>query len=119
MRETIFLVVSRHKVEKMTKSLPQLRRGEIPVKLVIEVAETAYREPVIERKVIIEDWREGIDISDVDFKETFITEEEAALIREQRLKRMAAMLESHGYAVVAPGPSFGDAVPPREVPDGG
>lgn len=109
MREIIFLVVSRQKVEKMTKSLPSLRRGEIPVKLVIEVAETAFREPVIERLVRIDDWREGIDISDVDFKETFITEDEAAHIRQQRLEKMAAMLAEHGYVVTQKEP---DAAPP-------
>jgi hypothetical protein len=111
MRETIFLVVSRQKVEKLTKSLPMLSRGQIPVKLVIEVAETAFREPVIERYVKIDDWREGIDISDVDFKETFITEEEAAYIRQQRLARMAAMLTEHGYLVKGPEPA--DAAPPE------
>jgi hypothetical protein len=108
MREIIFLAVSPRRVERMTKSLPQLNRGEIPVKLIIEVAATAFREPVIERLVQIDDWREGIDIADVDFTETFITEDEAAQIRERRLRKMAELLESHGYAVVRPAPTFGD-----------
>ncbi len=86
MRETIFLVISRHKVERMTKSLPSLKRGEIPVKLVVEVADTAFREPVIERRVEVIDWRDGIEVGDIELKESFITEEEAALIRGRRLE---------------------------------
>jgi hypothetical protein len=107
-REIIYLAVSPHRVERMTKNLPQLNRGEIPVKLIIEVAATAFREPVIERLVKIDDWREGVDLADVDFQETFITEEEASQIRERRLRKMAELLESHGYAVVGPEPTFGD-----------
>ena len=111
MREIIFLVVSHQRVERMTKSLPQLKRGEIPVKLIVEVAPTAFREPVIERHVMIDDWREGVDIADVDFTETFITESEAAQIRQQRLAKMAAMLTEHGYLVKEP--EEPDAAPPE------
>src|SRR5579859_7217427 len=85
MREVIYLAVSPRKVERMTKSLPELRRGEIPVKLVIEVDPSAFREPVIERHVRIEDWRQGIDLADVELKDGIITEEEAEIIRARRL----------------------------------
>jgi hypothetical protein len=47
MRETIFLAVDRAGVRRMTKRLPDLNRGEIPVKLVVEIDDTAFREPVI------------------------------------------------------------------------
>jgi hypothetical protein len=33
MKEIIYLAVSEYRVERMTKNLPQLSRGEIPVKL--------------------------------------------------------------------------------------
>ena len=101
MKETIYLRVSRSKVESMTKNLPDLRRGEIPVKLVIEVDAGAFREPVIERHVKISDWREGIDIADLDLRESVITEAEAQIIRDRRLAQMRKILEDHGFSVTA------------------
>jgi hypothetical protein len=102
MREIIYLVVSRQRVERMTKNLPQLSRGEIPVKLILEVAPGAFREPVIERHVVVDDWRDGIDLADVNFTETFITEAEAAIIRQRRLDKMAELLAEHGWKVDRP-----------------
>ena len=102
MKETIYLRVSQQRVEGMTKSLPSLSRGEIPVKLLIEVDEAAFREPVIERHVRISDWREGIDIADVDLREATITEAEAQLIRDRRLAAMRAILEAQGFTVTEP-----------------
>jgi hypothetical protein len=101
LKETIYLRVSRSKVEGMTKNLPDLRRGEIPVKLVIEVDAGAFREPVIERHVKVTDWREGIDIADLDLRESVITEAEAQLIRDRRLAQMRKILEDHGFSVTA------------------
>jgi hypothetical protein len=92
-------VATKYKVERMTKGLGQIRAGEIPVKLRVVVAPSAFREPVIERRVEVTDWREGIDIADIDFRETFITEKEAAQIRAQRLAAMKEILEEHGYNV--------------------
>ena len=85
MKETIYLVVSPYKVERMTKNLPGLSRGEIPVKLTITVDEKAFREPVISKEVHIDDWREGVDIADVEFRGSVITEEEAEIIKQRRL----------------------------------
>lgn len=102
MREVIYLRVSRRKVEGMTKSLPSLNRGEIPVKLVIEVDGGAFREPVIEKHVTIADWREGIDLGDVELRESIITEEEAQIIRDRRLAAMQQILLDHGYLVEEP-----------------
>lgn len=102
MKEVIYLAVSHQRVERMTKRLPDLARGEIPVKLVIEVDPTAFREPVIERHVHVADWRDGIDIADVELREAIITEEEAALIRARRLAAMRAILEAQGYSVTEP-----------------
>lgn len=99
MKESIFLVVSRRKVERMSKNLPSLHRGEIPVKINLEVDEKAFREPVIAKDVYIEDWQEGTDISDVEFNGTVITQEEVELIRERRLAKMKEILEGQGYQV--------------------
>lgn len=102
MKDTTYLRVSPRRVEGMTKSLPDLRRGEIPVKLVVDVAPSAFREPVIERHVEVVDWRDGIDLADIDLRESIITEAEAQLIRDRRLAAMQRILEGHGYTVAEP-----------------
>lgn len=102
MKEVIYLAVSRQRVERMTKNLPDLKRNEIPVKLVIEVDPGAFREPVIERYVKIADWREGIDLADVELRESVITEAEAQMIRDRRLTQMRAILEAQGFTVTEP-----------------
>lgn len=104
MKEIIYLRVSRQRVEGMTKSLPQLHRGDIPVKLTIEVDNAAFREPVIEHQVHVTDWRQGIDLPAVDLSDGIITEKEAEMIRAQRLAAMRAVLEQHGYEVTGPEP---------------
>lgn len=114
MKETIYLVVSRQRVERMLKSLPQTGRGEIPVKVIVEVDAAAFREPVIERAIHITDWRGGIDIADVDLREATITEAEAEQIRTQRLAAMRKILEAHGHTVTRP-----QDVPEGSHPPGG
>lgn len=99
MKDVIYLRVSRRKVEAMTKSMPGLYKGDIPVKLTITVDDKAFREPVIEQTVEINDWQEGIDIADVELKQSVITPEEAALIRERRLDKMREILQENGYTV--------------------
>ena len=86
-------------VQRMTKDLPSLYESEIPIKLKLTVEQAAFREPVVEKSIVVEDWRAGVDIADVELDETTITEEEARLIPEQRLKRMAEVLEAQGYVV--------------------
>lgn len=99
MEEIIYLTCTRQGVVKMTKNLPYMQRGEIPVKLKVKIEPSAFKEPVIEREVHIIDWREGVDIADIEFKEATITEEEAALIRERRLDKMREILEANGYEI--------------------
>ena len=108
MKETIYLTVSRGGVGRMTKNLPTLRCGEIPVKLVVEVDESAFREPVIERHVHVVDWRDGIDLADVELREAIITEAEAEQISAQRLASMRKILEEHGYEVSQLEPEGGE-----------
>lgn len=102
MTETIYLVVDQYSVKRMTKNLPQLNRGEIPIKLELDVETSAFRSPVIEKHVHVEDWRQGVDIADVEFKETTITEEEAEMIRQRRLEKMTEVLQAQGFQVVKP-----------------
>lgn len=111
MREVIYLAVSRRRVERMTKRLPDLERGEIPVKLMIEVDDAAFREPVIEHRVHVTDWRQGMDLPDLDLRDGIITEQEAEVIRARRLAAMRKVLEEHGYGVTEP------AAEPEEAPD--
>lgn len=99
MRESIYLRVSRNKVEGMTKNLPYINRGEVPIKLTIEVKDSAFKEPVIAKEVTIEDWQEGTDLADVQFEGSIITQEEADKIKQMRLDRMAQILQEQGYEV--------------------
>ena len=99
MKETIFLIVSRNKVEDMRKNLPRLSKGQIPIKLNVEVKPNAFTEPTIERDVIVEDWNHEIDVHDVLFEKSTITQKEADIIKENRLKRMQEILQEHGYEV--------------------
>lgn len=103
MKEVIYLRVSRNKVEGMTKNLPYVNRGEIPVKLTIEVKDNAFKEPTIEKTVVIEDPLAGTDVAaDVEFKGNVITEEEAKKIKAMRIERMAQILRSEGYEITVP-----------------
>jgi hypothetical protein len=102
MKETVYLKVSRQRVEGMYKSLPALARGEIPVKLDIVVEPSAFGPPVLEQHVHITDWREGTGIADVELREAVITEAEAQVIRDRRLTAMRAILEGRGYVVTEP-----------------
>lgn len=108
MKDTIWLRCDRIRVLTMTKTQPALRRGEIPVKLIIEVEEGAYREPVIEKQITIVDWREGIDFADVELHEATITEAEAEMIRQSRIRELVSALERRGYKVSEPDCTHGD-----------
>lgn len=99
MKETIFLIVSRNKVEDMRKNLPRLSRGQIPIKLNVEVKADAFVEPTIERDIVIDNWNHDIDVSDVLFEKSTITQKEADIIKENRLQRMQEILQQHGYEV--------------------
>jgi hypothetical protein len=100
MKEVIYLVVDKYNVKRMTKNLPSLNRGEIPVKLILAVDEKAFREPVITKEVHINDWQEGMDVADVEFRGQFITQEEADVIKARRLEKMVKILEDNNYTII-------------------
>lgn len=102
MKEVIYLAVTRSRVERMTKNLPDLKRGEIPVKINLVVDEAAFREPVLELAIHIADWREGLVFPDPELRDGIITETEADMIRGQRLRELRAALESRGFTVTEP-----------------
>ena len=102
MKDVIYLICSKNKVEGMRKTVPGIRRSEILVKLHLEVAPKAFGSPTIEKQVYVEDWTKGIDIEDVEFKKNIITKEEAEIIREKRLEKMKEILKSQGYTVQEP-----------------
>lgn len=99
MKDVIYLVVSRNKVERMNKNLPQLYKGEYVVRVNVTVEENAFKEPTLTKDIVISDWRQGIDVSDVEFSEPYITEEEAAIIRERREAQLIAQLKAKGYTI--------------------
>jgi hypothetical protein len=101
-KEIIWLTVNRVQVVKMTKNPPDLKRGEIPVKLLVEVDEKAFAASVLEQHVRIADWREGLVFADPELREAVITEAEAEMIRQQRIAAMCAALEDRGYVVTEP-----------------
>lgn len=100
MKKTIYLRVDRHNVLGMSKTMPSIYKDEIVVKLNLEVKDKVFGSPVIEQNVTVVDWASNIDIQDVEFSKSIITEQEAQMIRERRLQRMKEILESQGFTVV-------------------
>jgi hypothetical protein len=99
MEDTIYLICDRKNVKGMRKTLPRWKRGEVIVKLKVEVDPDCFGSPTIEKHVFVEDWKEGIDLEDVQFEKNIITEEEAEIIKEKRLEKMQRILEEQGYFV--------------------
>lgn len=101
MKEVIYLTASRSGVgSTVRKNLPtNLGRGEVPIKVVVEIAADAFAPPVIEQSIYIENPYKGIDLEDVHFEGSTITEPEAELIRQKRLEKAANILKANGYTV--------------------
>lgn len=98
-REPVYLVISRWRVERMTKKPPHLDRNEIAVKLLVAVADTAFREPTMVHEIDVTDPLGGLNSSDIDFTQPFITEAEAEQIRQRRLEAAIEDLRARGYTV--------------------
>ncbi len=107
MKQVIYLVASRDGVDSsVRKNLPtNLSRGEVPIKVVVEIAPDAFAPPVIEQYIHIENPYKGIDLADVHFVGDTITEAEAEVIRQRRLERAAEILRANGYEVAKEEPS--------------
>lgn len=102
MKDTVYLIINPKKVDRMVKTsnaANSLYKNEIAVKLNVKVPDTNWNPPFLEKEIEINRWDEGIDIQDVDFKGQYVTDEEAEKIREHRLQKMKAVLESQGYTV--------------------
>jgi hypothetical protein len=102
MRETIYLRVSRNKVEGMTKKMPGLYKGELPVKLNIEIPDKSFGTPTIEKDVRIDTATPELTAADLNIKSLTITETEFAKIKEERRTAMIEQLQSDGFTVTAP-----------------
>lgn len=102
MVETIYLRVDRYGVRAMTKTMPQLKKGEYPVKLNIEVKPEAFREPLMEKSIIVEDWRQGMAFPDLDLKEMTITQAEAEKIVKEREAQLVKDMRARGYQITPP-----------------
>ena len=102
MKDTIYLIVDKRGVQSMRKSFTGTRRGEVCVKLNVEVDVKAFEPPVLEQHVYVADWRDNVDIEDVQFNQNVITEDEAKLVREKRIEKMATILETQGFTITRP-----------------
>lgn len=104
MKEVIYLTASRNGVgSSVRKNLPtNMNRSEVAIKVVVEIADDAFAPPVIEQYIKIQNPYKGIDLEDVHFVGSTITESEAEIIRQKRLEKAASILEANGYAVTRP-----------------
>jgi hypothetical protein len=100
MKDVIYLVVNANQVVRMTKTLPSLKRGEVPIKVSVSVDDNAFSTPTISREVIVTDWQKDVRLNDLELRQNFITEEEAEMIKSRRLERMQEILSNNGYTVV-------------------
>lgn len=101
MKQVIYLTASRSGIGKhVLKNLPEnLSRGEVPIKVTVEIKEDAFAPPVIEQNIVIESPYRGIELEDVHFSGSTISESEAQLLRERRLEKAAEILRANNYTV--------------------
>lgn len=99
MKTTIYLYADRKGVNRMRQSLGDFSRNEIPIKLNISIDDKAFRPPVMEQNVHVDEWHEGVDVEDVQFKKNIITGKEAEMIKQQRLEKMKHILQEQGYTI--------------------
>jgi hypothetical protein len=99
MKDLIYLTINKEKVVKMTKTLPDVRRGEIIAKVDVKVEDKCFGTATIPQEIFINDWRDGIDMEDVEFKKNIISQEEADIIKQRRLEKMTQILREQGFNV--------------------
>lgn len=89
MKDVIYLVVNANQVVRMTKTLPSLKRGEVPIKVSVSVDDNAFSTPTISREVIVTDWQKDVRLNDLELRQNFITEEEVEMIGEPSARENA------------------------------
>lgn len=101
MKQVIYLLASRNGIDSsVRKNLPtNIQRGEVPIKVTVQIDDNAFAPPVLEQYIHIEDAYKGIDLEDVHFTGSVITEAEAEVIRQRRLEKAAQILKANGYTV--------------------
>ncbi len=78
MKDVIYLVVNANQVVRMTKNLPSLKRGEVPIKVSVSVNDDAFHLPTISREIIISDWQKNVRLNDLELRQNSL--------RKKRLK---------------------------------
>ena len=102
MKDTVWLVATRNKIDRMTKGLPATDRGELAIKVNVTVPPGAFAPPVLEMALDVQDWRDGTELGDLDLKQGVITQQEADLIVQRRIAKMADILRERGAVVTWP-----------------
>ena len=100
MKDTAYMICSRKKIENMRKTLPKdLSPAQIPIKVNLEIPDEQFGPKVLEKKVFVNEFRDNLDLEDVDFEGSHITEEEAEMIKENRKESARKFLEDQGFKV--------------------
>lgn len=100
MKDVIYLVANKNRIDRLMRSVPEnLRKGEHAMRVEVTVDDQAFRSPLLTKQIHVEDWREGIDVSDVEFSEPYITEAEAKIIRDRREAQLIETLKAKGYNI--------------------
>lgn len=98
--EGVYLTVDRHRVLRMTKSMPELKRGELPILLHVRVADSAFGKPTIEFDVDVRDPFGGLDMSDLEITRRTISPEELEILKTRRIELMRQILRDQGDTVI-------------------
>jgi hypothetical protein len=102
-KQVIWLVMDEYGVDRMTKRMPaSLGKAEHAVKAEIEWDPRALRPPVLETRITIQDWRQGLDVGDIEFRQLTLTATEAEGIRQRRREAMVEQMRELGYTVTPP-----------------
>lgn len=103
MKQVVYLIVTPNGVDRMTKRMPDQQRGELPIKLTVNLPHGLFSPPVISQEITVADPRDGLDIErDVELRQLFITPDEADMLRRRRMSRMREILEAAGYEIKGP-----------------
>jgi hypothetical protein len=103
MRQTIYLIATPGGIDRMTKRQPDHNRGELPIKVTVNLPSSLFAPPTISQEITIADPFRDVEIGrDVELRQLFITQDEADVIKRRRMQEMREVLEAAGYKVEAP-----------------